>query len=81
MTAFVFLVIPCLMVSKFIFCESKSTSTNTGLIPYQAAQVADAKNVLHVTIISSPSFKSNVFKHNSRATVPLKTATECLQPK
>ena len=41
----------------------------------QAQQEADAIKVLGVTIISSSLFIFNVLIHNSKATVPLNTAT------
>ena len=80
MMAFVFGVIFGSIVSAEMFCESRSTSANTGVQPRTTAQLAEAMNERGLTITSSPGPTPSAIRASSRATVPLARAIACFTP-
>ena len=68
------------IVFAVMVCESWSTSATTGIAPRIKTQLADAMKVRLGTITSSPGPMPSTCKASSNATVPLPSATACLQP-
>ncbi|MNY51967.1 hypothetical protein D3C86_1876040 [compost metagenome] len=62
------------MVSTVMFCESRSTSANTGTAPTLTMLETEARKVRGVTTTSSPAPMPSACRATSSATVPLARA-------
>lgn len=79
-TAFVFGVMSFSISEGMISCEFKSTSATIGVAPRMTIELADAMNVRHGTITSSPAPTPKPSRASSRAVVPLLTAIANFAP-
>ncbi len=73
-------VIACTMVRAAMFCETESTSANTGRAPTATMQVAEAMKLRGVVMTSSQVPTPRILKASSSARVAFTTATPYLQP-